>query len=345
MKTKKRVAVYIGRFQPVHNGHVEVIEHCKRNYDQTLVLIGSCNKRRSVKNPFHWKMIIEWLKEAGADNIGLLSDYIYDDALWVEQVKSVVEDFYSKEEYEFTIVGHDKDASSFYLKLFPEYHSELLPPLAYGISATEIREAFFSDDLSSVYKHLPYYVGNAIYDFKLNSATRTQYEDLKEEYVYFQKEKEKFKDYPYKDTLKFNCADAVVYCNGGILLIKRKKAPGKGAWALPGGFVNTNETYLQAAKRELLEETGLDITKFELVDEESDLICNIFDHPSRGCGIPRITGAYVFHIRYPHNDVPEITPSDDAIEAKWFGLNEIAEMVLHDDHKDIIETFYDLKDF
>lgn len=333
-KVKKRVAVYIGRFQPLHKGHVEVIGHCKKNYDETLVLIGSCNKRRSIKNPFSWKMIIEWLKALKVDNIGLLSDYIYDDALWAKQVKSIVDGFYNSDNYEITLVGHDKDASSFYLSMFPEYKLELLPAFCDGINATDIRELLFTHPAGvELRDFLVRRVGQNVADDLVAFRTTEAFEDLKEEFEYFKREEAKFKDYPYKDTLKFNCADAVVHCNEYILLIQRKKAPGKGAWALPGGFVNSDETYLRAAKRELLEETGLDLSKYKYYTASG-----VFDHPSRGCGIPRITVGQLFYV-LGQETLPEITPSDDAIEAKWFNIEEIKEMCLHDDHMDIINEF------
>lgn len=332
---KKKVAIYIGRFQPMHNGHVEVIKHCKANYDETLVLIGSCNKRRSIKNPFSIDMVINWLSALNVDKIGKLSDYIYDDALWANQVKSIVKGLYSKDEYEFTLVGHDKDASSFYLDMFPEYKLDLLPAFHDGISATDIRKQLLDNGWCKL-STLPSFVVADLVRF----VTTQEYTDLHEEYVYFMKEQEKFKDYPYKDTLKFNCADAVVYCNGHVLLIQRKKAPGKGAWALPGGFVNTNETYLQAAKRELLEETGVDISA---LDKEfysvNSMEYEIFDHPSRGCGIPRITVGYFFNISATTGIFPKVTASDDAIGACWVTLKELKNMVLHDDHMDIINAF------
>lgn len=37
-KNKKKVAIYIGRFAPLHNGHIETIKYCNDNYDRTLVL-------------------------------------------------------------------------------------------------------------------------------------------------------------------------------------------------------------------------------------------------------------------------------------------------------------------
>ena len=59
---KKRVAVFFGRFAPPHNGHIANIEYCKENYDETIVFIGSSNKRRSLKNPFPTSWIEQWIK-------------------------------------------------------------------------------------------------------------------------------------------------------------------------------------------------------------------------------------------------------------------------------------------
>ena len=50
MNKKMKIAIYIGRFAPLHNGNIEVIKHCNKNYDYTLVLLGSKNKRRTIKN-------------------------------------------------------------------------------------------------------------------------------------------------------------------------------------------------------------------------------------------------------------------------------------------------------
>lgn len=332
----KRVAIYIGRFQPLHKGHIEVINHCKKNYDEIFVFVGSSNKRRSMKNPFSFQTIATWLLRAGIDKVNPLNDYIYDDEKWANQLKDIISNIYQDQECEFTLVGHMKDDSSFYLNIFPEYKLDLLPEFNNGLSATDIRTQMFEnlsgmELLDYLSKCVTSDVARDLFEF----IETDEFKDLQEEYFYFKKEKEKFKDYPYKDTLKFNCADAVVECNGHILLIKRKKAPGKGSWALPGGFVNTNETYLAAAKRELLEETGLDISKL-LTDNVSEGL--IFDHPSRGSGIPRITMGVYFNIDSV-KQFPYIKASDDAVEAKWISINDLKAMILHDDHMDIIESF------
>ncbi|MHC1627988.1 MAG: NUDIX domain-containing protein [Candidatus Nezhaarchaeales archaeon] len=54
--------------------------------------------------------------------------------------------------------------------------------------------------------------------------------------------------------------DAVIIRkNGNIILVKRRRPPYEGHWALPGGFVEYGETVEDAVKREVKEETGLDV--------------------------------------------------------------------------------------
>lgn len=54
------------------------------------------------------------------------------------------------------------------------------------------------------------------------------------------------------------CVGAVAVRDGAILLIRRGTPPGEGLWSVPGGRVQRGETLVEAVRRELREETGLD---------------------------------------------------------------------------------------
>lgn len=103
--------------------------------------------------------------------------------------------------------------------------------------------------------------------------------------------------------------DAVVFTihadDLAVLLIKRKSDPFKGQWALPGGFVNENESLDRAAARELSEETGLSGTKLEQL--------GAFGDPGRDPRGHTVTVAYLTFLVAE----AKITPSDDAAEAEW----------------------------
>ena len=291
-------------------------------------------------------MIEDWIYNEFDSKVKVksINDYLYSDNKWIAQIEDIVHSLFDKNEYDYYITGHEKDASSYYLKIFPTWRVELLPEFDNGISATYIRNNYFVDDqIFSVTKneciasHVPEMVLNNIIKFRETES----FKDLMEEKAYFDKEDKKFEIYPYKETLKFNCSDAVVVCDGNVLLIERKRAPGKGTWALPGGFVNKNETYEQCAIRELFEETSLKLP--EKVLKGSLKRSKIFDNPNRNEGIPRITNAFYFEIHpdikngYPK--LPKVKGTDDAVNAKWFSLAETRHMVLFDDHSDIIDYF------
>lgn len=175
-----------------------------------------------------------------------------------------------------------------------------------------------------------------------------------DDFKYYENEANLFKNYPFRETLNFNCSDVIVECNEHILLIKRANPPGKGIWALPGGFKNNNETFLGCAIRELFEETGLKLVDYSnynpmaspthdnTIEKSVEKIVyskKIFDSPNRTNGIPRITMAFYFRLKTPDDNLPRLIPSDDALECKWFLIDTILnKMQLYDDHLHIIST-------
>lgn len=97
-----------------------------------------------------------------------------------------------------------------------------------------------------------------------------------------------------------------------ILLIKRKDHPSIGKWALPGGFVEINEGLLDAAKRELEEETGIKDVYLEQLHTFGDDVYR--DKRTR-----IISVAYMALI--PDESVKPIA-GDDAADAAWFNVKK-----------------------
>jgi 8-oxo-dGTP diphosphatase len=110
---------------------------------------------------------------------------------------------------------------------------------------------------------------------------------------------------------------------GRMLLIRRKNEPFKGAYALPGGFVDTGETVEAACRREVREETGLAVGELRLIGVYSD--------PRRD---PRgHTVSVAFAAVLPEGPRPR--PGSDAASAEW--VEDWRREELAFDHAQIIE--------
>ena len=108
-----------------------------------------------------------------------------------------------------------------------------------------------------------------------------------------------------------------------ILLIKRKDHPCIDEWALPGGFINMDESAYEAAARELEEETGLKDVYMEQL--------YTMTKPNRDPRMRVIDIAYIALLPYDTNKI--VTAGDDAADAKWFDIffNEQTLMLTNDE--------------
>ena len=111
-----------------------------------------------------------------------------------------------------------------------------------------------------------------------------------------------------------------------LLLIQRDRYPFEGMWALPGGFIEMDETLMEAASRELEEETGL--TGIELSQYKA------FDKIDRD---PRGRTISVVFYGFFEKSTSQIRASSDARDAKWFALINLPELAF--DHSEIVEWF------
>lgn len=113
-----------------------------------------------------------------------------------------------------------------------------------------------------------------------------------------------------------------------VLLIKRGREPFKNKWALPGGFIEMDETLEQACIRELEEETLLKVTGMKQF--------RTYDAIDRDPRHRTISVVYTTEL----NKKEKVKGSDDAAQAKWFAINKLPELSF--DHKKIVDDFFEL---
>lgn len=305
--------IFIGRFQPVHGGHVHAIGLAATQVDKLYILVGSANQCRSIRNPWTYQernqMLRLKLHAAGIRNYEILplNDYRYSNTQWMSDVRATAEHYNMGTPILF---GHLKEGND-YLSWFPDWKFKHVE-MGIDINATQVRAKMFAE-------------GDPLMP-----------QTVKDDYAFYQKEQQLFANYPFPETLNFNCSDAILECQGHVLLIQRKFAPGAGAWALPGGFRNQQETFLDCAIRELIEETNVRVP--EKVLRGSIVKTELFDDPSRSFGIPRNTMAVYMRISpNPDGSLPRANGADDAALCKWVPLTDALNNIeMYDDHKDIV---------
>src|SRR5687768_17587999 len=111
-----------------------------------------------------------------------------------------------------------------------------------------------------------------------------------------------------------------------VLLVQRKYDPYKNAWALPGGFVKEDESLEEAVRRELAEETGVQLNYLEQL--------YTFGEPERDPRQRIISVSYFGLVKT--SQYKELKASTDADNAKWFNIKKVPTLAF--DHKQILST-------
>lgn len=328
------LAVYIGRFQPFHYGHAATIEQACSIAKKVLVLVGSPNSARNSRNPFSFEerymMIREWAMTSKSDivqskkiELHELLDCTYDDNEWAAEVQAKVKWVcfdYNLNINNVVIIGHDKDETTYYLDYFPDFKLVDTGPWpdlsSKPVDATKIRELYFQDQQAFYKGVVPASTLKVLKDISSEI-----YEELVAEYKAVENYKKIWAGSPFPPV--FVTTDAIVLQNSHILLIQRKESPGKGNWALPGGFLGINERVIDSCIRELVEETKIHVP--EKVLRGSITHNQVFDHPRRSSRGRTITHAYLFELE-KQKKLPRVYGSDDAVKARWFPLADLNTM-------------------
>jgi bifunctional NMN adenylyltransferase/nudix hydrolase len=258
-------------------------------------------------------------------------DTIYNDQAWAVRIQGIV----SKHNViggKVGIIGHKKDDSSFYLDMFPQWGYENVGLIEF-LSAVDIRDLYFKRDVNM--KFIQGVVPETTFDFLEQFRTTPEYEQIIREREFVANYKKQYASLPYPPI--FSTADAVVIQSGHVLMIKRRSEPGKGLWALPGGYVNANtdKSVEDAAIRELREETMIKVPAPVL--RGSIKRSKVFDAIGRSPRGRIITHA--FHIELPDGELPKVKGSDDAEKARWVPIAEVKSEETFEDHYEILQHF------
>lgn len=345
-------AVFIGRFQPFHDTHLAIVKRGLEIAEKVIILVGSSNSARTVKNPFTFEerktMIYESTRGTNTRQAIIvcgLRDYYYNQNAWIASVQAIT-DFYIQPGDSVALLGAYKDASSYYLSSFPQWeHKASLPGNEH---ATEIRNALYQASVNEQGNIITNWEGKlSSYKLPVVSAppavrsaiaklvSTPEFAAICREWQFTNNYKKSWEAAPFPPT--FVTTDCVVECSGHVLVVQRKFNPGKGLYALPGGFLKQDEFIQDGALRELKEETGIRVEKIVL---RSNIInSHVFDHPDRSARGRTITHA--FHIKLKDGYLPEVKGNDDASVAKWMPLWDVIknEETFFEDHAHIINYF------
>jgi 8-oxo-dGTP diphosphatase len=128
------------------------------------------------------------------------------------------------------------------------------------------------------------------------------------------------------EVTEFTADIVVMREDGHILLIRRGSEPFKGMWALPGGYLDSGETPLDAAVRELAEETGIHAERTELRE------VGVWKEPGRDPRGRFITTVYA--VTVPADTAAQA--ADDAASLMWLPTNTALAVPLAFDHSEIL---------
>lgn len=337
--------VYIGRFQPFHNGHLDVlhqiIDKMDKNVDAITLVLGSSDSG-SPRNPLDSMTRYEMIQSI-LDN----DSYIAENRVRCRILVDSIHD----SPYNWTMFGKWLQSQ---LCLHMPLCDNILCGMEYikeyanlvGVSywqatenvhihATQIRQAFVENDTEFLKANLP---AGIFADKYLHARIHEQIvnaRNLQLKYI---------KDLNPKYASVYKTVDNIVLCGGHILFVVRKD---NGKYALPGGFQDPTDLSAQkAAERELMEETGLDSSDW--TPSASKNFDAPFRDPRSSEKVNAETTAFLYRINPKYllspngvmvPQLPKVVGQDDAADAVWVRLNEVCgypENRFHADHKKII---------
>ena len=340
---------YIGKFYPFHLGHGQQVKEALEKSKVVVVFAGSANTPLSVKNPFSFEIRKRMIMESFPDDqdrlfVFPLDDMTYYDNAWVAQVQKKATEFvlehgndygfqnHGTQDFKIGIVGFEKDGTSYYLKMFPQWESVLMTKQWGTLNATDIRRAYFQRAPVIPHDLCSPQVVEILKEYMLTDDFRFVVDEQEE----IDSIKSKWFNSPFEP--HFCTTDAVLVQSAHVLLYERDEGIGLELLALPGRHVRPAEG---GAYDNIINE----VYSFGISDHKGRIPKAVlesfyrgfhkqFDKPARD---PR--GFYsttVFRFNVPDGDLFKVKKN-----AKWVPIGELSPENMFLDHYFIVKQMLD----
>lgn len=329
------VAVYIGRFQPFLNAHLAQLRHALSLAPRCLLVVAGARQARSPRNPLSCQERMELVQAAltQEEKARIRITAIRDDndaERWSRDIRARLLQAFPDAAQGAAMVVSEPGCH------FPALTWAMEEGTSPAPGEPPVRERLFEAGAGAAdLLQDPELLAPGTESLMRNWLSSEAFARTADEWQALRRMRAEWDGSPY--TPIFVTVDAVVRCAGRVLLIRRGRAPGKGLYALPGGFLEPEEYVLESAMRELAEETGLNVTRAALHRALKGV--RVFDDPWRSQRGRVLTHAHFFDL--PGDTLPAILAGDDAAEAFWTEESQLAalEEHFHDDHFLILDHF------
>jgi bifunctional NMN adenylyltransferase/nudix hydrolase len=336
LRVTSRITVCVGRLQPPQHRHLELLNTALAAADCVMLILGGAAQSLDTLNPWSTAERLHMLRVAGVDSrvIALpLADCWYDDARWAAAVRGLVAAECLARGLNLatahcSLLGLERAEAAYYAPLFPDW--TVLPAPTAPRFECELSERLLEASPDAVTDLLEAYVPAALHAFIREGLDLAAGEELRAEQGYIANYRRAWQSAPFPPV--FVTVDTLALWREQILLVERGRRPGLGLLALPGGFLDPGESLLAAARRELAEETGLDLNA-----ALQPTAVRVFDHPLRSRRGRTITHVFAFDLSaWPAP--PQVAGGDDARDARWFSLATLKPERFFEDHYAILQV-------
>ena len=311
-------AVIIGRFQPLHNGHVALINKALENHSKVLILVGSVNKERDFKNPFSTEVRLKMISNVFEGNTSVYARGLKDKPTDDEWVAEVIANVNQIEEDPSKVVLYTSEKDSVFYEANFLYNVSSMD--SEGINATDIRELLYTGEFKKHKKallNIPQVNWEYLDSILLVSKDTSFWELSQEKQMCERGKRLAISAHKFSNPIE-PVAHALVIHDGSVLLVKRAGTRGKGQWAIPGGFIEHAESSRAAAVRELKEETGVDLMTLRTKEMAQSVEENLDDLSVRTLGINYL------YLLDPTEEKPKVTlDTKECSDYEWVSLDSV----------------------